>query len=65
MYRSAGYSGFRVALIQVLIYTSLTLMPAKMPVAEILPASPHAIVQPTTGPDSDLDELIASLVVDL
>lgn len=51
----------RTVLIQVLIYTALALVPAKMPIPEILPEPPHAIVQPIEGPDPDLDDLVASL----
>jgi hypothetical protein len=45
----------------VLIYTALALVPVNMPVPEFLPDPPHAIVQPTDGPDPDLDALVASL----
>jgi len=44
-----------------LIYTALALVPVNMPVPEFLPDPPHAIVQPTDGPEPDLDALVASL----
>ena len=62
-YRSAGSGGLRVVLIRVLFYTALALVPAKMPIPEILPEQPQAIVQPTDGPDFDLDGLVVSLGV--
>ena len=53
--------GLRLLLIRVLIYSALALVPANMPVPEFLPDPPHAIVQPSDGPDPDLDALVASL----
>jgi len=52
---------FRVALIRVLIFTALALVPVKMAIPETLPEPPYAIVQPTDGLESDLDELVAAL----
>ena len=49
-------------MIRVLIYTALALVPVNMPVPELLPDPPHAIVQPTDGPDPDLDYLVALLL---
>ena len=58
-------SGFRAVFVQVLIYTALALVPVKMPILEIVPEPPHAIVQPMDGLDPDLDELVARLGVEL
>jgi hypothetical protein len=55
-------AGFRLLLIRVLIYSALALVPVNMPMPESLPDPPHAIVQPTDGPDPDLDSLVASLM---
>ena len=51
----------RVALIRVLIYAALAFVPVKMVIPEMLPELPPAIVQPTDGAESDLDELVAAL----
>jgi hypothetical protein len=51
----------RVALIRVLIYTALAFVPVKMPITETLPEPPYAVVFPSDGPSSDLDELLAAL----
>ncbi len=53
----------RVALIRVLIYAALAFVPVKMVIPEMLPEPPPAIVQPTDGAESDLDELVAALGV--
>ncbi len=53
--------GIRGRLIRVLVFFALAIMPANVPISEILPEGPHAIVQDTDGPDPDIDELVASL----
>ena len=58
---SSGSLDFRVALIRVLIYAALAFVPVKMAIPEMLPEPAYAIVQPTDGSDSDLDELVAAL----
>ena len=58
-----GSLDFRVAVIRVLIYAALAFVPVKMAIPEMLPEPPHAIVQPTDGAESDLDELVAALGV--
>ncbi len=52
----------RAFVIHVLIYTTLALVPAKMPLSEILPELPHAIVQPVDGNGPDLGERVAALL---
>lgn len=59
---ATGSPDFRMVLIRVLIYTALAFVPVKMSIPEMLPEPPHAIVQPTDGPEPDLDELVAALL---
>lgn len=51
----------RVALIRVVIFTALAFVPVKIPIPEMLPDPPYAIVQPIDGSDPDIDELLAAL----
>jgi len=58
----ADSADLRLVLVRLLIYAALALVPAKMAIPETLPEQPHAIVQPTNGPNPDLDELVAALI---
>ncbi len=63
MIEAPSTGGLRIALIRVLIYAALALMPANLPIPEALSKPPHAIVQPTDGPEPALDDLVALLGV--